>query len=103
MAVISVNLENFSAEVLKSDKPVLVDFYATWCGPCMMMAPEIEKFSDSTDEIKVCKMDVDECTDLAVTFGILSVPTVILFKDGKEADRFVGAKEASGIKAFCGI
>ena len=103
MAVVNVNLENFAKEVLQSEKPVLVDFYATWCGPCMMMSPEMDEFAESTDKVKVCKIDVDESTDLAVTFGILSVPTVMLFKEGKEVDRFVGAREKDGIAEFCGL
>lgn len=102
MSVVKVNLNNFVQEVLKSEKPVLVDFYADWCGPCKMMAPEMEAFAEETDAVKVCKIDVDEAQDLAMTFGVLSIPTVILFKDGKETDRFVGAREKDGIAQFCG-
>lgn len=102
MAVIKLNLENFAQEVLKSEKPVLVDMYADWCGPCMMMAPEIEAFSEETDKVKVCKLDVDEATDLALTFGVMSIPTVILFDKGQEVKRFVGAKEKHQITEFVG-
>ena len=102
MSVIKVNLENFSQEVLKSDKPVLLDFYADWCGPCNMMASEMEAFAEETETVKVCKLDVDEATDLAMTFGVMSIPTVILFKNGEEVDRFVGAREKDGIAEFCG-
>lgn len=102
MAVIKLNLENFAQEVLKSEKPVLVDMYADWCGPCMMMAPEIEAYSEETDEVKVCKLDVDEATDLALTFGVMSIPTVILFENGQEVKRFVGAKEKHQIAEFVG-
>lgn len=102
MSVMKVNLENFSQEVLKSDKPVLLDFYADWCGPCNMMAPEMEAFAEETETVKVCKLDVDEATDLAMTFGVMSIPTVILFKNGEEVDRFVGAREKDGIAEFCG-
>ena len=102
MSVIKVNLENFLQEVLKSDKPVLLDFYADWCGPCNMMAPEMEAFAEETETVKVCKLDVDEATDLAMTFGVMSIPTVILFKNGEEVDRFVGAREKDGIAEFCG-
>ena len=102
MSVIKVNLENFSQEVLKSDKPVLLDFYADWCGPCNMMAPEMEAFAEETETVKVCKLDVDEATDLAMTFGVMSIPTVILFKNGEEVDRFVGAREKDGIAELCG-
>ena len=102
MAVIKLNLENFAQEVLKSEKPVLVDMYADWCGPCMMMAPEIEAYSEETDKVKVCKLDVDEATDLALTFGVMSIPTVILFDKGQEIKRFVGAKEKHQIAEFVG-
>ncbi len=102
MAVIKLNLENFAQEVLKSEKPVLVDMYADWCGPCMMMAPEIEAYSEETDKVKVCKLDVDEATDLALTFGVMSIPTVILFENGQEVKRFVGAKEKHQIAEFIG-
>ncbi len=102
MAVIKLNLENFAQEVLKSEKPVLVDMYADWCGPCMMMAPEIEAYSEETDKVKVCKLDVDEATDLALTFGVMSIPTVILFDKGQEVKRFVGAKEKHQIAEFVG-
>ena len=102
MAVIKLNLENFAQEVLKSEKPVLVDMYADWCGPCMMMAPEIEAYSEETDKVKVCKLDVDEATDLALTFGVMSIPTVILFDKGQEVKRFVGAKEKHQIADFVG-
>ncbi len=102
MAVIKLNLENFAQEVLKSEKPVLVDMYADWCGPCMMMAPEIEAYSEETDKVKVCKLDVDEATDLALTFGVMSIPTVILFENGQEVKRFVGAKEKHQIAEFVG-
>ena len=102
MAVINLNLENFAQEVLKSEKPVLVDMYADWCGPCMMMAPEIEAYSEETDKVKVCKLDVDQATDLALTFGVMSIPTVILFENGQEVKRFVGAKEKHQIAEFVG-
>lgn len=102
MAVIKVNLENFAQEVLKSDKPVLLDFYADWCGPCKMMAAEIDAYAEETTKVKVCKLNVDESTDLAMTFGVMSIPTVILFENGQEAKRFVGAKEKHQIAEFVG-
>ena len=102
MAVIKVNLDNFAEEVLRSEKPVLLDMYADWCGPCQMMAPELEAFAEETDKVKVCKLNVDEATDLALTFGVMSIPTVILFENGQEAKRFVGAKEKDQIAEFCG-
>lgn len=102
MAVVKLNLENFAQEVLKSEEKVLVDFYADWCGPCMMMAPEIEAYAEENHNIKVCKLNVDEATDLALTFGVMSIPTVILFEKGQEKDRFVGAKEKHQIAEFVG-
>ena len=102
MAVIKVNLENFSQEVLKSEKPVLLDFYADWCMPCQMMGKEIEAYSEETEKVKVCKLNVDESTDLAMTFGVMSIPTVILFENGEEIDRFVGAREKEQIAEFVG-
>ncbi len=102
MSVIKLTLENFAQEVLKSDKPVLVDFYADWCGPCQMMAREIDEFAEETEKVKVCKLNVDESTDLAMTFGVMSIPTVILFENGQETKRFVGAKEKDQIAEFCG-
>lgn len=102
MAVIKVNLENFAQEVLKSEKPVLLDFYADWCGPCKMMAAEIDAYAEETESVKVCKLNVDESTDLAMTFGVMSIPTVILFENGQEVKRFVGAKEKHQIAEFVG-
>ena len=101
MAITKVNLENFAQEVLKSEKKVLLDFYADWCGPCQMMMPEMEAFAEENENIKVCKLNVDESTDLAVTFGVMSIPTVILFDKGQEVKRFIGAKEKHQIAEFC--
>ena len=101
MAMTKVNLENFAQEVLKSEKKVLLDFYADWCGPCQMMMPEMEAFAEENENIKVCKLNVDESTDLAVTFGVMSIPTVILLDKGQEVKRFIGAKEKHQIAEFC--
>ena len=83
---------NFEAEVLKSDLPVFVDFYADWCGPCKMMSPVIDKLAEEYEgKIKVGKVNVDENGDLAVKYGIMSIPNMIFFKNGEVADRVVGA------------
>ena len=100
MAVIKVDLNNFATEVLKSEKPVLLDMYADWCGPCMMMAPEIEAYSEETDKVKVCKLNVDDATDLALTYGVMSIPTLILFDEGKEIKRTIGFIDKEKIETF---
>ena len=83
---------NFEAEVLKSDLPVFVDFYADWCGPCKMMSPVIDKLAEEFDgKIKVGKVNVDENGDLAVRYGIMSIPNMVFFKNGEVADRVVGS------------
>ncbi len=84
--------QNFEAEVLKSDVPVMVDFGATWCGPCRMIAPYMEQLADEfAGKAKVVKADVDECSGLAAQFGIRNVPTVLIFKNGQVVDKSVGA------------
>ena len=85
-----INTNNFDEEVLKSDVPVLVDFYADWCGPCQMLAPIIEEISDSDVGVKVCKLDVDSAVPLAMKYNISSIPAIIIFKDGKPAASTVG-------------
>ena len=83
---------NFEAEVLQSDIPVFVDFYADWCGPCKMMSPVIDKLAEEYDgRIKVGKVNVDENSDLAVKYGIMSIPNMVFFKNGEVVDRVVGA------------
>ena len=86
------NESNFEAEVLKSDIPVFVDFYADWCGPCKMMSPVIDKLSEEyAGRIKVGKVNVDENSDLAMKYGIMSIPNMVFFKNGEVVDRVVGA------------
>ncbi|MDR2939286.1 MAG: thioredoxin [Clostridiales bacterium] len=91
MATIKLDLDSFNEILNKSTKPVLVDFYADWCGPCKIMAPVIEEISNENSEIAVCKLNVDENPDLATQFGIMSIPTLVAFKNGKEYKRNVGA------------
>lgn len=91
MAVQMINKEEFDDVVLKSDKPVLVDFFATWCGPCKMMEPIVEQVSEEVPEVDFVKVDVDDAENLAILYGISSIPCMIFFKNGEEADRMVGA------------
>ena len=85
--------ENFEAEVLKSDKPVLVDFYADWCGPCKMMAPLVEQLAEElAEEAVIGKLNVDDCEDIAMKYGVRNIPTLILFKNGQETERVIGVQ-----------
>lgn len=90
MAVVNITNDNFESEVLKSDKPVLVDFWATWCGPCRMQGPIVEEFAGEHEEVKVGKCDTDQNSDLAEKFGIMSIPTLLVFKNGELVNKAVG-------------
>ena len=93
MSVMNITKENFDQEVINSDKPVLVDFWASWCGPCRMVSPIIDELSEEYDgRIKVCKVNVDAESALASEYAVVSIPTVLIIKDGKIAERSVGAK-----------
>ncbi|MBO5037518.1 MAG: thioredoxin [Clostridia bacterium] len=100
MAYVVITSENFEAEVLKSEKPVLVDFWATWCGPCRMIAPIVEQIADENEDIKVCKVDVDDQPELTSSFGIQSIPTLIVFKNGEIVNKAVGARSKEDILAM---
>ena len=91
MAVQHITEAEFEEVVVKSETPVFVDFYATWCGPCKMMSPILEQVSEEVPEVKFAAIDVDEAEALAVKYGISSIPCMVLFKNGEEADRIVGA------------
>lgn len=98
MSVISLNEKNFEEEVLKSEKPVLIDFWASWCGPCKMMSPVIDAIAEEMGEkVKVCKINIDEEQNLAVKYNVMSIPTFIVIKDGKEVSRSVGVQDKSEI------
>ena len=92
MAVLNVTKENFDQEVIKSQLPVLVDFWAEWCGPCKAIAPIVEELAGELEgKLKVGKVDVDSAQELATQFNVMSIPTLIIFKDGKAVDQIVGA------------
>lgn len=91
MAVINLTNLNFEDEVMRSDKPVLIDFFATWCGPCRMVSPLIDEIAEERSDIKVCKVDVDEQGELAAQFGVASIPTLVVVKGGKVSTQNIGA------------
>lgn len=100
MAALHITKENFESEVLNSDKIVLVDFWAAWCGPCKMLAPIIDEIADEMEEAKICKINVDEQPELAVKFNVMTIPTLIVFKDGKEVKRNSGFIPKEEVLAF---
>ena len=98
--MVKLNSENFDNEVLKSDIPVLVDFNATWCGPCKMLAPTIKELEGEYEgKIKFCELDIDEAGDIAGKFGVMSIPTLIIFKDGDVFSRTMGLQPKPKVKS----
>ena len=102
MAVINITSENFESEVLHSDKPVLLDFWATWCGPCRMLSPIVDEVAEERSDIKVGKVNVDEQPELAGQFDVMSIPTLLVFENGKLVNRAVGARPKSGVLSLLG-
>lgn len=99
MAVLTLTKENFDTDALKSDIPVLVDFWAEWCGPCRMFSPIVDEFAEENEgRVKVGKVNVDEQPDLAGRYGVMSIPTAILFKNGEIADTLVGVQPKTALE-----
>ena len=98
MATVKVDQTNFESDVLNSEVPVIVDFWAEWCGPCKMIGPHLEEISDEMSEsVKVTKLNIDENPDLAAKYGVRSIPTLVMFKNGEPASIQVGAKPKSAL------
>ncbi|MCR5755737.1 MAG: thioredoxin [Acetatifactor sp.] len=97
MSALALTRDNFEKEAVKSDKPVLIDFWASWCGPCRMVSPVIDEIAQERSDIKVCKVNVDEQPELASAFNVMSIPTLVVMKDGKVSERAVGARPKADI------
>ena len=103
MSVITITKENFNKEVMQSDKPVLIDFWAQWCGPCRMLSPVVEEIAGEVSSVKVGKVNVDDCPELAGQFGVSSIPALFLIKDGKVVTKSVGVKSKQAILNMIGV
>lgn len=90
MAVVEITQKNYETEVAQADKPVLIDFWASWCGPCQMLSPVVDEVAEERSDIKVCKVNVDEQQGLAMQFRVMSIPTLVVIKEGQETNRSVG-------------
>lgn len=97
MAALHITKENFEEEAVKSEKKVLLDFWAAWCGPCQMLLPIIEELSEELQEVKVCKINVDEEPELAEKYGVMTIPTLIVMENGKEVSKSIGVRPKSEI------
>ncbi len=102
MSVVTITNDNFAAEVGASERPVLVDFWASWCGPCQRMSPVVDEIAEEHPEVKVGKINIDEQPDLAMQFGVMSIPTLVLFRDGKAVATSVGLRPKAAIEEFIG-
>lgn len=96
--ITNITKDNFENEVLKADKPVLVDFWAAWCGPCKMIAPAVEEVAEDHPEIKVCKLNIDDEPQLAMQYGVMSIPTLMVFKNGEVAQTAIGLRPKNEIE-----
>ena len=97
MAAVKLTTDNFDQEVLQAEQPVLVDFYADWCGPCKMMAPVVEEVANEAAGVKVCKINIDENMEIAQRYGVMSIPTFIAFKNGEISGKQIGAIPKSAL------
>ena len=97
MKVSKINSQDFEKEVLQSEKPVLVDFFADWCGPCKMLSPIVDEVASENSDIKVVKVNIDESQDLAMKYQVMSIPTLVVIKEGKEINRSVGLIDKSEV------
>ena len=102
MAILHVNESEFDREVLQDSGTVLVDFWATWCGPCRMLSPIVDEVAEERTDVKGCKVNVDEQPELASQFGVMSIPTLLVFRDGKLVNQAVGARPKAGVLALLG-
>ena len=102
MAVITITKENFAQEVLQSAKPVLLDFWASWCGPCRMLSPIVDEVAEERGDVKVGKVNVDEQPELAGQFGVMSIPTLLVFEQGKLVRQAVGARPKASVLDLLG-
>jgi thioredoxin 1 len=100
MSVIHINRNNFESEVLQSDKKVLLDFWASWCGPCRMIAPVLDEVAEERPDIKVCKINVDEEVELASRYGIMSIPTLMVLENGEVVNQALGARPKEDVLAL---
>lgn len=102
MTALKITKDNYKQEILSSDRPVLLDFWAAWCGPCRMVSPVVDMVAQENPDIKVGKVNVDEQQELAQAFGVMSIPTLVVIKDGREVNRTVGAVPKESILRLLG-
>ncbi|HCJ08027.1 MAG: thioredoxin [Lachnospiraceae bacterium] len=100
MAVVHVTTDNFEQEVLKAEQTVMVDFWAAWCGPCKMLSPIVDQIAEEHPEIKVCKVNIDEEPSLAIDYKVMSIPTLLVFKNGEKVNMSIGVQSKADIEAM---